>query len=230
MTGCIAIIPARGGSKGIPHKNLEIVSGNTLVARAIQAAMKCPSITRIVVSSDDQLILDEANQFDVETVRRPKDIATDDSPIEAAIIHALAESESLAPLPKILVLLQPTSPLRDPIQLENAIRFFNQSGEYGALFGVTPVEHHPSKMLTRTGSIIEPFTSVDELSISRQQLPDVVRQSGSIYIADIKRFRAEKTLFLPPVGWVEVDEFEAIDVDQPADLARAREAARDLGR
>ena len=85
-------------------------------------------------------------------------------------------------------------------------------------------------MLTRLGSLIEPFTSVDELSISRQQLPDVVRQSGSIYIADIKRFRAEKTLFLPPVGWVEVDEFEAIDIDQPADLALAREAARDLGR
>lgn len=230
MTGCIAIIPARGGSKGIPHKNLEIVSGQTLVARTIEAAIKCPSITRIVVSSDDQLILDEANRFEIETVRRPKEIATDDSPIEAAIIHALAESEVLAPLPTILVVLQPTSPLRDPIQLENAIQFFTQSGKYGALFGVTPVEHHPSKMLIRIGSIIEPFTSADELSIPRQQLPDVVRQSGSIYIADIQRFRTEKSLFLPPVGWVEVDEFEALDIDQPADLTKARETARRLDR
>ncbi len=230
MTGCIAIIPARGGSKGIPHKNLEIVSGQTLVARAIEVAIKCPSITRIVVSSDDQLILDEASRFEIETVRRPQEIATDDSPIEAAIMHALAESEILAPLPKILVLLQPTSPLRDPIQLENAIQLFIQSGEYGAFFGVAPIEHHPSKMLIRIGSIIEPFTSVDDLSTSRQFLPDVVRQSGSIYIADIQRFRAEKTLFLPPVGWVEVDEFEAIDIDQPADLIRARETAPVLDR
>jgi CMP-N-acetylneuraminic acid synthetase len=230
VTGCIAIIPARGGSKGIPHKNLETVAGQTLVARAVEAAIKCPSITRIVVSSDDQSILDEAKRFNIEIVRRPKEISTDGSPIESAIMHALAESEVVAPLPKVLVLLQPTSPLRDPVKLESAIRFFTQSGEYGAIFGVTPVEHHPSKMLIRTGSIVEPFTSIDDLSIPRQRLPDVVRQSGSIYIADIERFRTEQTLFLPPVGWLEVDEFEAIDIDQPADLARARETARVLDR
>ncbi len=230
MTGCIAIIPARGGSKGIPNKNLATISGQTLVARAIEAATKCPSITRIVVTSDDQVILDEAQRFGVETVRRPKEIADDDSPIEAAIIHALVVSESIAPLPQILVLLQPTSPLRNPTRLENAIRFFAESGEYGAIFGVIPVTHHPSKMLIRIGSTVRPFTTVDELSAPRQQLPDVVRQSGSIYIADLDRFRIEQTLFLPPVGWLEVDEFEAIDIDQPTDLARAQETARLLGR
>lgn len=228
MTGCIAIIPARGGSKGIPNKNLATISGQTLVARAIEAATKCPSITRIVVTSDDQTILDEARRFGIETVRRPKEIADDDSPIEAAIIHALAESESLAPLPKILVLLQPTSPLRNPTQLENAIRLFAESGEYGAIFGVTPITHHPSKMLIRIGLIVEPFTSADDLSTPRQHLPDVVRQSGSIYIADIDRFRVEQSLFLPPVGWLEVDEFEAVDIDQPADLERARSIATKL--
>jgi len=87
VTGCIAIIPARGGSKGIPNKNLETVANQTLVARAIASAFKCPSITRIVVSSDDQAILDEANRLKVETVRRPKEIAADDSPIELAILH-----------------------------------------------------------------------------------------------------------------------------------------------
>jgi N-acylneuraminate cytidylyltransferase len=228
VTGCIAIIPARGGSKGIPNKNLVTVAGRTLVARAIEAATKCPSITRIVVTSDDDTILDEAQRFGIETVRRPKELADDNSPIEAAIIHALVESESLAPLPKILVLLQPTSPLRNPTRLENAIRFFTESGEYGAIFGVVPVAHHPSKMLIRIGSIVKPFTTIDELSAPRQQLPDVVRQSGSIYIADVDRFRIEQTLFLPPVGWLEVDEFEAVDIDQPADLERARSIATDL--
>ena len=228
MTGCIAIIPARGGSKGIPNKNLATVSGQTLVARAIEAATKCPSITRIVVTSDDQMILNEAKRFGIETVRRPKEIADDDSPIESAIIHVLVESESLAPLPKILVLLQPTSPLRNPTRLENAIRYFAESGEYGAIFGVIPVTHHPSKMLIRIGSTVRPFTTVDELSAPRQQLPDVVRQSGSIYIANVDRFRIEQTLFLPPVGWLEVDEFEAIDIDQPADLDRARSIATEL--
>lgn len=230
MTGCIAIIPARGGSKGIPNKNLETVAGQTLVARAISSAKKCPSITRIVVSSDNQLILDEASRFDVETVRRPKKLAADDSPIEQAILHALSEVESKSPLPENLVLLQPTSPLRDPGKLEDAIRFFAQSGEFGSIFGVTPATHHPSKMLIRVGSIVQPFTTVGDLSSPRQHLPDVVRQSGSIYIANIERFRAEQSLFLTPVGWVEVDESEAIDIDQPEDLARARETARKLDR
>lgn len=230
MNGCIAIIPARGGSKGIPNKNLKTISGQSLVARAIEAAKMCPSITRIVVSSDDQLILDEARRFGVEIVRRPDELATDESTIESAIMHALVESDAISPLPKILVLLQPTSPLRDPAVLENAISLFAQSGEFGSMYGVTRVEHHPSKMLIRSGSIVEPFTSVNELSANRQQLPDVVRQSGSIYIADIDRFRQEQTLFLPPVGWLEVDEFEAIDIDQPADLARAQETSRFMDR
>lgn len=230
MTGCIAIIPARGGSKGIPNKNLETVASQTLVARAISSAMKCPSITRIVVSSDDRSILDEASRFDIEIVRRPKELATDDSPIELAIIHALAEVESKSPLPENLVLLQPTSPLRDPKKLEYAVRLFAQSGEFGSLFGVTPVTHHPSKMLIRAGSTVKPFTSVADLSSPRQQLPDVVRQSGSIYIANIGRFRTEQSLFLPPVGWLEVDEFEAIDIDQAADLERARSVASKIDR
>lgn len=230
MIGCIAIIPARGGSKGIPRKNLETVSGKTLVARAIEAAIECPSITRIVVTSDDQSILDEAQRFGIETVRRPKEIATDDSPIEAAISHALDVSATLAPLPTTLVLLQPTSPLRDPNRLEHAIRFFAESGKYGAIFGVIPVEHHPSKMLIRIGSIVEPFTTAGDLSVPRQQLPDVVRQSGSFYIADVDRFRVEQTLFLPPVGWIEVDEAEAIDIDHPVDLERARSISMQLDR
>jgi len=116
------------------------------------------------------------------------------------------------------------------VKLENAIRFFVQSDEFGAMFGITPVTHHPSKMLIRTGQTVEPFTTTSDLSSHRQQLPDVVRQSGSIYIANIERFRTEQSLFLPPVGWIEVDEFEAIDIDQPEDLVRARETARKLDR
>lgn len=228
MTGCIAIIPARGGSKAIPRKNLETVSGQTLVARAIEAAIRCPSITRIVVTSDDQAILDEARRFDIETIQRPMEIAADDSPIESAILHALAISETVAPLPKTLVLLQPTSPLRDSTRLENAVRYFTESGGFGAIFGVIPAEHHPSKMLIRSGPTVQPFTTISDLSTQRQQLPVVVRQSGSIYIADVGRFRVEQTLFLPPVGWIEVDEAEAIDIDEPADLVRARSIATQL--
>ena len=227
---CVAIIPARGGSKGIPHKNLALVGGTTLVERAIAAAQQCKSISRIIVTSDDLTILDKAREMNVEFVLRPAELATDDSPIEDAILHALDSAQATSPLPKSLVLLQPTSPLRDSLRLELAIHEFVLQNKFGAMFGVVTVEHHPAKMLRRNGDTIEPFTNVADLSASRQQLPDVFRQSGSIYIADVARFRAERTLFLEPVGFIEVDAAEAIDIDVPADLNNAIETSRRLSR
>ncbi len=219
---CIAIIPARGGSKGIPHKNLALVGGTNLVERAIAAAQQCKSISRIIVTSDDQTILDKARDMKVEFVTRPAELATDDSPIEDAVLHALDSAQATSPLPQSLVLLQPTSPLRDSETLEAAVHEFVLQDKYGAMFGVVTTEHHPAKMLRRNGDTVEPFTNVADLSAPRQQLPEVFRQSGSIYIANVARFRAERTLFLEPVGFIEVDAAEAIDIDVPADLEVAR--------
>lgn len=219
---CIAIIPARGGSKGIPRKNLSLVGGTSLVERAIAAAQQCKSISRIIVTSDDWTILDKAREMNVEFVVRPAELATDDSPIEDAILHALELAQMTSPLPQSLVLLQPTSPLRNIATLEAAIREFVLQGNYGAMFGVVTAEHHPAKMLRRNGATIEPFTKVSDLSASRQLLPEVFRQSGSIYIANVNRFRTEHSLFLEPVGFIEVDAAEAIDIDVPADLEVAR--------
>jgi len=227
---CIAIIPARGGSKGIPHKNLALVGGTSLVERAIAAAQQCKSISRIIVSSDDQTILDKARDMKVEFVTRPAELAADDSPIENAVLHALDSAQATSPLPESLVLLQPTSPLRDCATLQTAVREFVLQGKYGAMFGVVAAEHHPAKMLRRNGDAVEPFTNVADLSASRQQLPEVFRQSGSIYIANVARFRAERTLFLEPVGFIEVDAAEAIDIDVSADLINAIETSRSLSR
>ena len=227
---CIAVIPARGGSKGIPHKNLALVGGTSLVERAIAAAQQCKSISRIIVTSDDRTILDKAHDMNVEFVMRPDELAADESPIEDAILHALDSAQEISPLPQSLVLLQPTSPLRDIAMLEAAVSKFVLQGKYGAMFGVVIAEHHPAKMLRRNGDTVEPFTNVADLSASRQQLPEVFRQSGSIYIANVARFRAERTLFLEPVGFIEVDAAEAIDIDVSADLINAIETSRSLSR
>ena len=227
---CIAVIPARGGSKRIPQKNLALIGGASLVERAIGAAQRCKSISRIIVTSDDQTILAKAREMNVEFVVRPDKLAADDSPIEDAILHALESAQAVSPLPKSLVLLQPTSPLRDSLRLESAIHEFVLQSRYGAMFGVVTAEHHPAKMLRRNGDTVVPFTNAADLSASRQQLPDAFRQSGSIYVANVARFRAERTLFLEPVGFIEVDAAEAIDIDVPADLNYAIETSRRLSR
>jgi CMP-N-acetylneuraminic acid synthetase len=220
----IAIIPARGGSKGIPGKNKALVGGISLIEHAIRTAREVPVISRIVVSSDDQEILAIARQNNVEAINRPSSLAEDDSPIELAIEHALIESARDGQLPETLVLLQPTSPLRDAHLLSEALNKFETEGGIGSVFGVVPVEHHPAKTLRIDGEFVIPFTSVADLSAPRQSLPRVVRQSGSLYIVSTQIFLASRTLFAQPTRWVEVDAKEAIDIDNSADLLAANQA------
>ena len=225
---CIAIIPARAGSKGLPGKNTALVEGKSLVQLAIESALSIPEITRVVVTSDDVSVQKIASDLGAEVVVRPAGLAQDNSPIESAILHALAELNLDPTSTDILTVIQPTSPLRDKQLLATSISNFIKNGSQGSLFGVVEVEHHPAKMLVVNGEFVVPFTKVEDLSAPRQQLDRVVRQSGSIYITNLQQFLSLGTLFINPVGWVAVSGAEAIDIDTAQDLALAQETAREL--
>jgi len=219
---CIAIIPARAGSKGLPGKNTALINGKSLVQLAIESAFSIPEITRVVVTSDDVSVQKIANDLGAEVVVRPAELAQDDSPIELAILHALSALNLDPTTTDVLTIIQPTSPLRDKQLLATSIRSFIKNGSEGSLFGVVDVEHHPAKMLAVNGEFVVPFTKVEDLSAPRQQLDRVVRQSGSIYITNLQQFLTFGTLFVTPVRWVAVDGAEAIDIDTPSDLENAR--------
>ena len=225
---CIAIIPARAGSKGLPGKNTALIEGKSLVQLAIESALSIPEITRVVVTSDDVSVQKIASDLGAEVVVRPAELAQDNSPIESAILHALAELNLDPTSTDVLTVIQPTSPLRDKQLLATSISNFIKNGSQGSLFGVVEVEHHPAKMLVVNGEFVVPFTKVEDLSAPRQQLDRVVRQSGSIYITNLQQFIALGTLFISPVGWVAVSGAEAIDIDTAQDLALAQETAREL--
>ena len=225
---CIAIIPARAGSKGLPGKNTALIEGKSLVQLAIESALSIPEITRVVVTSDDVSVQKIASDLGAEVVVRPADLAQDNSPIELAILHALAELNLDPTSTDVLTVIQPTSPLRDKQLLATSISNFIKNGSQGSLFGVVEVEHHPAKMLVVNGEFVVPFTKVEDLSAPRQQLDRVVRQSGSIYITNLQQFLSLGTLFINPVGWVAVSGAEAIDIDTAQDLALAQETAREL--
>ena len=225
---CIAIIPARGGSKGLPGKNTALIEGKSLVQLAIESALSIPEITRVVVTSDDVSVQKIASDLGAEVVVRPAGLAQDNSPIESAILHALAELNLDPTSTDVLTVIQPTSPLRDKQLLATSISNFIKNGSQGSLFGVVEVEHHPAKMLVVNGEFVVPFTKVEDLSAPRQQLDRVVRQSGSIYITNLQQFLSLGTLFINPVGWVAVSGAEAIDIDTAQDLALAQETAREL--
>ena len=225
---CIAIIPARAGSKGLPGKNTALIEGKSLVQLAIESALSIPEITRVVVTSDDVSVQKIASDLGAEVVVRPAGLAQDNSPIESAILHALAELNLDPTSTDVLTVIQPTSPLRDKQLLATSISNFIKNGSQGSLFGVVEVEHHPAKMLVVNGEFVVPFTKVEDLSAPRQQLQRVVRQSGSIYITNLQQFLSLGTLFINPVGWVAVSGAEAIDIDTAQDLALAQETAREL--
>ena len=222
---CIAIIPARGGSKGIPNKNLAEVDGISLVTRAIHSAVQSGVVDFVVVSSDDPAILDEATKAGAVAINRPADLATDTAAIEDAIAHALQKFSESHPTPTTLVLLQPTSPLRQSSTISDAVRLFTENGNVGSVFGVIEAEHHPYKTLIATDAIVQPMRTIEDLSRSRQELPKAYRQSGSIYVVGVQDFLTNNSLFISPVRWIEVSSEEAIDIDTPADLETARQAA-----
>ena len=223
---CIAIIPARGGSKGIPNKNLAEVNGQSLVSRAIKSAVQSGVVDFVVVSSDDRSILDAATAAGAIAVPRPTDLATDTAAIEDAIAHALQKISESHPTPTTLELLQPTSPLRQASTISDAVRLFTENGNVGSVFGVIEAEHHPYKTLIATDAIVQPVRTIEDLSRSRQELPKAYRQSGSIYVVGVQDFLTNNSLFISPVRWIEVSSEEAIDVDTPADLETVRQAAR----
>jgi len=225
---CIAIIPARAGSKGLPGKNTALIEGKSLVQLAIESALSIPEITRVVVTSDDVSVQKIASDLGAEVVVRPAGLAQDNSPIESAILHALAELNLDPTSTDVLTVIQPTSPLRDKQLLATSISNFIKNGSQGSVFGVVEVEHHPAKMLVVNGEFVVPFTKVEDLSAPRQQLNRVVRQSGSIYITNLQQFLSLGTLFINPVGWVAVSGAEAIDIDTAQDLALAQETAREI--
>ena len=225
---CIAIIPARAGSKGLPGKNTALVEGKSLVQLAIESALSIPEITRVVVTSDDVPVQKIASDLGAEVVVRPAELAQDNSPIESAILHALASLNLDPTSTDVLTVIQPTSPLRDKQLLATSISNFIKNGSQGSVFGIVEVEHHPAKMLVVNGEFVVPFTKVEDLSAPRQQLQRVVRQSGSIYITNLQQFLSLGTLFINPVGWVAVSGAEAIDIDTAQDLALAQETAREI--
>ena len=123
----LAIIPARGGSKGLPRKNIADLAGKPLIAWTIEASLNSKYITKTMVSSDDKEILDISVEYGAEIIKRPENLASDDATSESVVKHAIDCLEATGEVFDIVVLLQPTSPLRNSKDIDNAIELMFSS-------------------------------------------------------------------------------------------------------
>lgn len=227
----VALVPARGGSKGIPRKNLVELGGDPLLVHTLRAAERAESVDRVIVSSDDPEILRVAETSGAKALERPSELARDETPVGSVIEHAF-EREALAERFDVLALLQPTSPFRDEKDIDGAVEKLSGSGATG-LISVTRPRVHPMKAMTvQDDGFLGGLYSPEAPFRNRQSLPEALVPNGAIYLVYLEAYRDEKTLLTSKALPYEMPESKSLDIDTPEDLQRAREVLgrREAGR
>lgn len=212
----LAVIPARGGSKGIPKKNILNIAGKPLIAWTIEQALQCGHIERVHVSTDDPNIAEVARQYGADVpYLRPEELAHDSSPTEPALMYALKWYEQAGQKFDAIVLLQPTSPLRLPSTLAHAIRAFENSGGQ-SLLGVCE-DHHFFWRNPFNPTALYDFQNRPR----RQDIPleeRRYRENGSIYITSTTAFKQHVNRLCTPIHMYVMHEEEGWEIDSPADF------------
>lgn len=177
----VGIIPARGGSKGLPRKNIKILAGKPLIVYTIEAALHSKKLNRIIVSTEDKEIADVSREYGAEVIIRPQDLAKDTTPTEPVIKHVVSFLKSEGYKADIIVTLQPTSPFRTSNQIDDAINeicFDNVD----SVIGLKEVKEHPYKMKKIENGHVVPFLKIYLQSNRRQDIPPLYKENGAIYI------------------------------------------------
>ena len=213
----VAVIPARGGSKGVPRKNLRRVGGIPLIARAITSARAADGIDRVVVSTDDHEIAAVAREWGAEVVTRPAELSGDTASSESALEHALDELARLGIEVGILVFLQATSPFIDPADLDAAIERV-RAGESDTVFSA--VESWGFLWRRR----VDGATGInhDHRRRPRRQERELeFLETGAFYVMDAAGFRRAQHRFFGKIGVALVPETHAIEIDTEEQLVLA---------
>lgn len=219
----LAVIPARGGSKGLPGKNIRPFSGKPLIAWTIMRASASRYLDKVIVSTDDLKISEAACKYGAEApFLRPKKLATSSAKIVDVLIHALDFFEKKGSKFDIIMLLQPTSPLRKTEDMDEAIKLlFLQNAQ--AIVSVCPVEHHPlwSNILMRDGRM-KNFVIQNTANKNRQELPEYYRINGAVYLAYSSFLRRHKNFITNRTYAYKMPQARSVDIDTELDFKLAQ--------
>ncbi|MDZ7817712.1 MAG: acylneuraminate cytidylyltransferase family protein [Aliarcobacter sp.] len=214
----LAIIPARGGSKRLPRKNVLDLCGKPLIAYSIEAGLKSKYINKLIVTSDDEEILSISKRYGADIIVRPEELASDTATTFDAIKHTIDNVEKF----DYIVLLQPTSPLRSEKHLDEAIELLQQKNA-DAIVSVCEMDHSPlwCNTLPEDGNM-NSFLKEEVLNKRSQDLNKYFRLNGAIYICKTDKLLENKGFFLKEnIYAYKMDKKNSIDIDDEFDFKLA---------
>lgn len=222
----LGLIPARGGSKGIPGKNLAMVCGRPLLAYTVDAALGSRLLTRVILSTDSEEIARVGRSLGVDVpFMRPPELASDTIPTINVILHALRALSEAGQSYDALCLLQPTNPLRTSEMIDQACRAFMAS-QADTLLSVLelPEHHHPHWALVQDDEgLLHWTTGQSDPPPRRQLLPPAYHREGSIYITRTTVLMERHSLYGEHIVPFLVDPATTVNIDGPDDLKMAEE-------
>ncbi|MEG0308656.1 MAG: acylneuraminate cytidylyltransferase family protein [Clostridium sp.] len=226
----LAIIPARGGSKGVPRKNIRDLEGKPLIGYTIEAAKKCSGVSRVIVSTEDNEIAEVSKQFGAEIpYLRPSELSGDNSPTIDCILHTISYlKENEGYIPDYILLLQCTSPLRNSVHIQEAIDKLINS-EYDSLVSVCESEVNPYWSNVFEGEKLKYFIEEGKNITRRQDLPDVYRLNGAIYLIKLDVLKTEKTFEPEELTGYVMDAYSSVDIDTEMDFKIAEVIMKERG-
>lgn len=219
----LAVIPARGGSKRIPKKNVREVGGKPLIAHTIEQAAAADHLTEAVVSSDSEEIRRVAREHDgTVPFKRPADLATDEASTSAVVTHALDWYEDRGRTFDVVCLLHPTTPLRTAADIDGAMEKFRDAGAL-SLVTVSAYAHPPQLALQvdEDGYLRErykPGVLFTDGYTRSQDLEELVRADGLVYLATTEAWAEFESFYTPETSYYEISPERALDIDEPWEL------------
>ena len=226
----LGIIPARGGSKGVPRKNIKLLAGKPLLAYTAESALNSKLLTQTIVSTEDPEIADVAREIGLDApFLRPDDLALDETPTFPVVLHALIAMEAAGETFDAICVLQPTNPLRTSQDIDACIHLLETSGA-DSVISILPVpdSYNPKWVYWKTSEGQMELSTGDSEPISRRQdLPKAFHRDGTVYVTRRNVLFEYGNLYGKNVRGYQMDQSRSINIDTHEDWDVAECTLRD---
>ncbi|MFQ5661953.1 MAG: cytidylyltransferase domain-containing protein [Candidatus Paceibacteria bacterium] len=226
----LAVITARGGSKGIPRKNIKELGGKPLISYTIEAAKKSSLISHLIVSTDDKEIAEIAKKYEADVpFMRPEELSQDNTLHLPVMQHAVSFMEDkIGEKFDYVVILQPTSPFRTKEDIDNTIQKLIDTKADSAVSLVEIEENHPVKMKKLEGDKVLPYSVEEVFGTRRQDLPIAYKRSSAVYVMKRDLIMKDNELYGTYTAGHIVPKERSIDIDDPFDWIKAEYILHEL--